>query len=642
MPSYKILCIHGIGHAEANRDWNQPWRDAIVHSFGGANQASLQFAALSYDQIFEQFPSNAAEDAEAVTELLGSAAWHAATDPLQPRAFEPLDAFKYVGRWYAGMVAQWVVDEQLRQKLRDDLTTTMRNFQPDIILAHSLGTLLSFDLFTHDDAGRNLLDGKIYITCGSQIANLFIRARMWAGLVPMVSARKWYHLFNKLDPAFTAPISEPGQARFSQVETDSPAGHSPTAIGGNPGYLDHPNTLTQVWEPISRGLGDTLLSRGFEIVTKATEPPHRRALLVGINEYPDPANKLRGCVNDVYAMSATLQGNGFSPEDISVLLNERATRENILDRLHWLLADCNDQADRIFYYSGHGIQLPGRGTNGVIDHLEDGIVPVDFDWQKLNAITDRDFLDLYSQLPKTSRFLSIFDSCFSGGMVKSQQSGVRCLPIPESIRHAFLQWDSAEQRWVSRKFKSALPGIDGEQKAYTGQNHCTYKLGRAVPLRTLQQADYDAVRKRQKHDGPFLPVVLEACGDDQPSFEYPDGATIHGAFTYALTNAIRQNGSGELNLTFKKLMDAIQVRLRDLGIGQQPQIVGPRKVLGQPIAVWGNALEKKSTRANADNGKTTTGGSLPTEASAHPGHASDVGPVPSNPPEPQSVADPSE
>jgi hypothetical protein len=587
---YKILSIHGVGHAEEDHDWNQPWRDALNRAFGeqSAAQVSLQFDVLSYDNIFEQFPSNAAEDVEAIAELVSSAAWHAVTDPLQPRAFEPFDAFKYVGRWYAGMVAQWVVSEELRKRLRALLAEKIRDFQPDIVLAHSLGSLLSFDLFTNDDPGRKLLDGKIYITFGAQIANVFVRAKMWAGLVPMVSTGTWYHLYNKFDPAFTAPISEPGEPRFLSVETDSLAGHSATAVGGNPGYLDHPNTLLQVWQPISIGLRHKLVSRSFKIIAKATEPPRRRALLVGINEYPDPANRLEGCVNDVYSMSATLQENGFSPEDITVLINERATKENIIERLHWLLSNCDDQTDRVFYYSGHGLQIPGRGKDSAIDHLEDGIVPVDFDWQKLNAITDRDFLDLYSQLPKTSRFVAIFDSCFSGGMVKSRQAGLRSLPVPESLRHAFVRWDSKERRWINREFKKVLPGADGQQKLYAGQNGSTYKLLRAVPLRRLRKDEYDAVRKARNHEGPFLPVVMEACRDDQPSFEYPDGAMIRGAFTLGLTDVIKQAGSSGMNLTFKKLMEQIKKRLQDLGINQQPQLVGPEKVLNRPIAVWGS------------------------------------------------------
>src|SRR5271157_220990 len=238
MPNYKILCIHGIGHTEVNKNWNQPWIDVLNDAFAKKfhSDDKLEFRALAYDDIFERYPSNLAEDAAAVAQLIGSAAYHAATDPLQPRAFEPLENLKYVGRWFAGMVAQWVVSDDLRRDLRAHLAATIQQFGPDIILAHSLGTLLSYDLFTYDDVGRNLAKGRIYITFGSQIANTFIRARMWGGRIPMVTVKRWYHLFNKLDPAFTAQIAEPGEPDFFQIETDSAAGHNATATNGNPGY----------------------------------------------------------------------------------------------------------------------------------------------------------------------------------------------------------------------------------------------------------------------------------------------------------------------------------------------------------------------------------------------------------------------
>jgi hypothetical protein len=135
------------------------------------------------------------------------------------------------------MVAQWVVNDALRAELRTALTENIQQFGPDIILAHRLGTLLSYDLFTYDNVGRNLANGRIYVTFGSQIANTFVRARMWGGRIPMVTAKKWYHLFNKLDPAFTAQIAEPGEPDFSQVETDTRPGTAQQQLAEIPATL---------------------------------------------------------------------------------------------------------------------------------------------------------------------------------------------------------------------------------------------------------------------------------------------------------------------------------------------------------------------------------------------------------------------
>jgi len=209
------------------------------------------------------------------------------------------------------MVVQWVVDAGLRQQCRAAISNKIDEFQPDIICAHSLGTLLCYDLFTYDGLGGQKIQNRTFISFGSQIGNLFVKAKAWGGLVRMIPAKQWYHLFNHQDPAFTAEIQEPGVLNFLEVTTDSPAGHSPTTQGGNPGYLDHPNTFENVWQPLAR---PNLLAGTPRDLTSpllsTTKVPSHRALLVGINAYPDPANQLNGCVNDTYLMSEVLQGNG--------------------------------------------------------------------------------------------------------------------------------------------------------------------------------------------------------------------------------------------------------------------------------------------------------------------------------------------
>lgn len=58
------------------------------------------------------------------------------------------------------------------------------------------------------------------------------------------------------------------------------------------------------------------------------------ALFIGINEYPHPRHKLKGCVEDVSAMRTFV--NQFCNENSiklheKVLENEAATRNNIID-----------------------------------------------------------------------------------------------------------------------------------------------------------------------------------------------------------------------------------------------------------------------------------------------------------------------
>jgi hypothetical protein len=78
MPGVKILCVHGVGHAEQDPHWNQPWRDAIANAFTRWNNFSApEFSVVAYDDLFANAPLNPFEYVAAVGELLASAAWHA-------------------------------------------------------------------------------------------------------------------------------------------------------------------------------------------------------------------------------------------------------------------------------------------------------------------------------------------------------------------------------------------------------------------------------------------------------------------------------------------------------------------------------------------------------------------------------------
>ena len=586
MAATKILCVHGIGHAEADPHWNKPWDDVITGAFKRCNNPDPpQFAVVAYDHLFEEAPLNPIEYAEAIAELLASAAWHAIAGPSAARAFGPPDLAAYASRWFAGMVVQWVVDADLREKCRTVISDGIDQFQPDIICAHSLGTLLCYDLFTFDGVGGQKINGRTLVSFGSQIGNTFVEAKAWGGRVRMIAAKQWYHLFNHHDPAFTAEIQEPGVANFLEVVTDSPAGHSATAQGANPGYLDHPHTFESVWQPLARPKILESLTRALTATTApAPHPPSHRALLIGINAYPDPANQLNGCVNDTYLMSEILQENGFVAENIRLLSDQRATRDAILDRLHWLLDDVADESYRVLYYSGHGVQIPGYGVNQQVDHLEDGLVPVDFDWVKLNAITDRDLLDAYAQLPYNARFIAVFDCCYSGGLVRSMRSRIRTLSVPPDIRHRIQQWNATKRSWEPRKLAPLTAGLDkGTREGYSGIGGATYKLGRAVPLRKLDDQEYDKVRELRGHEGPYLPVVLEACRENQLSYEYANGSITNGAFTYALAQEYRAAGRRKTETTFVELIRKISSQIKTLGYDEQPQLVGPTDVIKGPI-----------------------------------------------------------
>ncbi len=587
MPDLRILLVHGVGHAEANPQWSQTWQDAIEASLRESGfQGKPLYQAVPYDALFDKYNKGPQVYAAAVAELLASAAWQAITDPFAHFLHREMVA-RDLGdevRWRVGMVAQWVVEEALRTECRKTILSAMDDFKPTIVAAHSLGSLLTYDTFTHDQEGRDAIDGLTYLTFGSQIANPFVKARAWAGRVVMLEKAKfWYHLFNHRDPVLTHEIKLPGTTNFLQVTTDSPAGHSPVSENGSPGYLDNPNTRNLVWRQVAQAPAARQMARTFSIVRDAVATPKRRALLVGINNYPDPANHLEGCVNDVFLISSLLQENGFDPEDIRVVLDERATRATILDRLGWLLDGAQDNHERVFFYSGHGAQIPSYGAKEEVDHMDECLVPYDFDWSPGSAITDDAFFDLYSQLPYDARFLSIFDCCHSGGLTRDGSHKARGLNPPDDIRHRALRWNIKEQMWEDRPLPESNPDLSDTRKCrikYTGESGAVHALGRAIPLRALRDKTNERICKQLGHKGPFMPVIFEACGEEQLSYEYRHGATSYGAFTFALAKNLRVSSKRP---SFQALINKTNKTLEKLRYDQTAHVIGPSAVIDKPI-----------------------------------------------------------
>jgi hypothetical protein len=373
--------------------------------------------------------------------------------------------------------------------------------------------------------------------------------------------------------------------------------------------------------------------KAFHIAT-GQKRSQKRALLVGINDYPNPAQRLEGCVNDTFLVSSTLQECRFTPEDIRVVLNERATAAGIRERLDWLLSDARDGDVRVFYYSGHGAHIPNRGGSESGEGDDECLVPHDFDWTPESAIVDDWFYELYSQLPYESDFLAIFDCCHSGGITKDGSVRARGITPPDDIRHRAIRWDSESEMWVpntdisalnelveewkpisdrQHKLESAPEAIIGPEKQqpsavavdYFGQSGRLKRLGRAVEVRVAanrgaasSKAKFEKAKKNYGHHGPYLPVLLEACQEDQLAYEYRHGVTSYGAFTFALTSAFRdarrkaRASARPVLPSWNELIRTVRERIAKLQNDQDPVLVCRKSYRDTPIP-WSLVSEKK-------------------------------------------------
>ncbi|MDR6915899.1 hypothetical protein J2X66_002767 [Pseudomonas sp. 3296] len=582
----KVLCVHGIGHEEADESFEQSWKRSITTAvLSVAPNAVIELDYFEYDARFASSGLGAPEIAEATLRLLTSAVIHSVGDLF--RRDRGIGQFPDRLRWTAGMVAQWTADEALRTTLRKDLATRINDSEPDIVCAHSLGTLVAYDTFRRDPS---LMNKRVLITFGSQIANPAVRETFGGRIEGIDTAYKWYHLYNEHDHVFTAPLYL-RDANFTQVMTpfDKPGdalNHDATY------YLGHPETRSNVWGPLlqvglARGFDKRLLavdkSLGLAVPKAQTARRSRdKALLIGINNYPNPSDRLEGCVNDVFLMSSLLQESNFSPDDIRVVLDDRATTAGIRDRLHWLLDDAQAGDRRVLFYSGHGAQIPNTNAAGEADRIDECLCPWDFDWTPEHAIVDNDFRDLYIQLPYNTQFITIFDCCHSGGMTREGARRARGLTPPDDIRHRALRWEASLQMWVERDWvKEARKNAQKAEAANTVSNRDGIRrVGQAIAVRGYDDKLYNRRRIAYKHDGPFLPILMYACGESQLSYEYRHGVISYGAFTYALAQTLR---SSKKRPTFNALVRATGKLLAELGYDQKPAIVGPKVLLGKVV-----------------------------------------------------------
>jgi metacaspase-1 len=575
----KILLVHGVGHCDANPDYYESWQDAIARHLsecGMAGEAS--FEGFHYDDLFDKHNHATPVYLAAIGELAAAAAWQKIADPLE-HLFHPSRGFGDDVRWKAGMVAQLCVEDALRRDLRDQLNTVIAQEQPDVIAAHSLGTLVTYDFFRNDARGRTIASNATYITFGSQINNVFTHSRLFPGPLKVPNVRFWYHLYNRLDPVLTAAI-DLRDTKFLQVLTPSPAGHDPIGGADQPGYLNHPNTMQLVWRALATPSGARDFVKSVRVIRKLRIKPRRRALLIGINEYPDPAHRLEGCVNDTFLISALLQERGFDPEDIRVVLDDRATADGIRERLSWLLDGADDGTERVLFYSGHGAQIPGYNPAERVDHVDECLVPWDFDWSKERAVMDDDFFALYKNLPFDARFFAIFDCCHAGGIHREGGPKIRGLTPPDDIRHRLMQWDARQEMWRLRKLEPLNEDFGGspEQKRdYMGRNHATYRIGRGMRGRALPMSVYKKLRPDER--GPYLPVIIEACQEGSLSYEYRDGATSYGAFTYSFAKDLRRRPRS----SFVQAVARSAQTLTAMDYKQVPQIIGPASIVNRPI-----------------------------------------------------------
>ena len=104
--SLRLLCVHGVGHQEADLAFEAIWRDVIARGLSEWSHArSFEIQFVAYDDLFAADPPNAAEVAIAVVKMGVSGLLHGIGDLFRQR--RGFGGVAESVRWTAGMVVQW-------------------------------------------------------------------------------------------------------------------------------------------------------------------------------------------------------------------------------------------------------------------------------------------------------------------------------------------------------------------------------------------------------------------------------------------------------------------------------------------------------------------------------------------------------
>lgn len=258
----------------------------------------------------------------------------------------------------------------------------------------------------------------------------------------------------------------------------------------------------------------------------------KKALCVGINDYPYDGSDLNGCVNDAKAWADLLVSHyDFAQADVKLLLDSEATKAKIVAGLKDLLAGAAEGDLLVFTNSSHGTYI--ADTSGDEPLYDEAICPYDC---ADNLLVDDELRELFANLPKSVHLTVISDSCFSGTVTRAAVAEViPGLKTPDDRRVRFLN-----------------PGLRGD------------------PI--LENPWKAKPKNKVKYPESMMKeILLSGCSDKEYSYDALIDGKYHGAMTYFALQAIR---AAAHKITLQQVYTRVNYLLDDAGYPQHPQLEG--------------------------------------------------------------------
>ena len=260
----------------------------------------------------------------------------------------------------------------------------------------------------------------------------------------------------------------------------------------------------------------------------------KRALCIGINDYPDADSDLHGCVNDAYDWSAALLRYGF---DCQLLLDADASGATIRTALKALTRDARPGDAVVITFSGHGSLVPDA-SGDEDDRFDECWCPHDV--VENGPITDDELHRIFSKRRSDVRWIVVSDSCHSGTVADFAP-----ISTPATTRGP-----DAPQRLV-RFLPPSRFGRDGEESLRKGV------------------ASHEARAARRDRRGCLL---LSGCQDVEYSYDAWFDGRPNGAFTLVALRELEKLGpKGSYRDWHAKIRDS----LPSPQYPQTPNLSGP-------------------------------------------------------------------
>lgn len=250
----------------------------------------------------------------------------------------------------------------------------------------------------------------------------------------------------------------------------------------------------------------------------------KKALCIGINDYPGTDNDLSGCVNDANDWAAELGQRGFA---VTMMLDAQCTHAALRQAIKGLIHGAQKGDTLLITYSGHGTWVPDSSGDEP-DGRDEGLCP--WDIGKAGPLLDDDIRRMFAARAAGVRIVLLSDSCHSGSVTRGREDDL----------------DPGQPRARFMPLAAWLPA--GE-----------------LPKANARPARLALGLKRSGGD-----LLLAGCLDTQFSWDTRFRGRPNGAFTYYALKTLRETGPASYEDWFK----AIRSYLPSTRLPQDPQIFG--------------------------------------------------------------------